>query len=312
MKSRRAFSLVELLVVIMIIGMLIALLLPAVQSARDAARRGACQNNIKQIALALHAYHDVHHELPMVTLLDRCWSEDVLPFLEQQALHESGSGNDWMGAQNYPVVAHVISTYICPSSPGPNIMIHGSCANLPNGNFDLDPNRQAGVIHYAMPTWYYDEIWDISMERCKYDDGVGHYNEFPARFSSITDGLSQTILLGENAGAPYTYYQQQQFPVDPTNYDRVESGYWCGPWASVAFGDWALTGPPDATGIPWQGTACVHNCTNAYNMPHSFHPGGVNYALADGSTRFLTNPLARDVFRRLVMKSDGEPLGTSF
>ena len=189
-------------------------------------------------------------------------------------------------------------------------MIYGSIRGDLTGEHGVfDPTRKAGVLHYAMPMWYLDLVWDPTFEKCRYNDAVGHYDVVGACFAEISDGLSQTVLLGESAGAPYTYYRQRRWlGIDPSTDDwHVESGFWCGPWASVAAcGDWAMFNAPTAGFIELGGSECVHNCTNAYNNPHSFHPGGVSYVYADGSTHFLTNGIDHNTFRRLVMKADGE------
>ena len=326
---RLAFTLIELLVVIAIIAILIGILLPAVQKVREAAARAKCQNNLKQIGLALHNYHDANQVLPPVIdyydvsisyYLSRSWSTEILPYLEQASVYQLGHGKDWAGTASFAAVRHVIPQYVCPSSPGPSTMIHGSVRTDPaSGWLVFDPDRKAGVLHYVMPNWYYDPIYDPNFTFSESDSAVGHYYQGPS-FLAITDGTSQTILIGESAGAPFTYYRQKRIvPNDPSqDYWSVESGFWCGPWASYGFGDWCTlsydpnyntnNGPGvlEAAWVIWGGTACVHNCSNMYHNPHSFHPGGVNYAMADGSVRLIRDSISRHTMRRLVTKADGE------
>ena len=317
---RHAMTLVELLVVIAIIGVLFALLLPAVQAVREAARRTQCVNNLKQLALGLHNHHDTRNSLPYVLLggfggpdssyVEENWATEVLPFIEQEPLYSLGHGQNWIGAETHSVVQQAVKIFACTSSPSGTTFSEGSFANMA-GDVNYDPARRPATLHYAMPTWFYDPEWDPDMSRSAYSDAVGHMpDQQRSRFADIVDGLSQTILLGESAGAPHSYYRQRRIhDIDPvTQYDwAVESGYYGGPWVSVAgFGDWCLTDPPSAAGVGWGGNECVHNCTNAYTNPHSFHRGGVNYCLADGSVRFLANDTDRSIFRNLVMKSDGE------
>lgn len=320
---KRGFTLVELLVVIAIIGLLVAILLPAVQAAREALRRTQCMNNVRQLAIGLHNHHDTHNLLPPVlsggwgnSTSSESWSTEILPYIEQNNLYSEGHGQNWFGIATFQAVSHVVPLFVCPSSPGPTTMIYGSCATIPGASamwlpdVAFAPDRKAGVLHYAMPTWFFDPIWDPAMEKSWYNDAVGHIDADGASFASVSDGLSQTILLGETAGAPYTYYRQRRMPgVDPAmDYDwAVESGFWGGPWASVAgFGDWCMIDAPTTGSVYWGGSECVHNCSNAYTNPHSFHPGGVCYVFADGGTRFITNGIDHDTFRRLVMKADGE------
>ena len=337
---RRAFTLIELLVVIAIIAVLIGILLPAVQKVREAAARAKCLNNLKQQATAIHNYHDAHGYLPPGLAISnddggshiwRIWGAEILPFLEHANVFRQGEGKDWFGAQTQTAVAHVIPVYVCPSSPSPSSMFAGSSRAGPTpSGWIFDPARRPGVSHYAMPLWYYDPIDDPDWQLVS-GSGVGAYtflNDGPQvntiSFAAITDGTSQTILIGETAGAPSTYWKQKQVRPQNPEYESwaVENGTTAGPW-SVVYGDWSMMGfdpdyrfedPPYVweAYIVWGGSQCVHNCSNIWGNPHSFHAGGVNYAMADGSVRFIRDSIDRINFRRLVWKADGEVITTDY
>ena len=330
---RLAFTLIELLVVIAIIAILIGILLPAVQKVREAAARAKCQNNMKQIALALHNYHDAHNELPPVLDYDqpfsgfdvhRSWTTEILPYLEQSAIYEMGRGRNWFGTETYAAVAHVIPNFVCPSSPGPKMLEGSLTASWDDVGYQFDPARRAGVVHYSMPTAYYDYIQDpnVSWEVAR-DSGAGHVWT-GSTLLLITDGTSQTILVGESAGAPFTYYQRKRIDaINPTvDVWAVESGS-NSAWASIGMGEWGtfaydknylVEDPPYIWGreIIWSGTQCAQNCTNVWGNPHSFHAGGVNYAMADGSVRLIRDSIDHNNFRRLVWKADGEVITADY
>src|SRR5436190_13039206 len=149
---RRAFTLVELLVVIAIIGVLVALLLPAVQAAREAARRSSCGNNVKQLGLALHNYHDTNRKFPMAGYLTappvttssslpfhHTWLTSLLPFMEQQALYDNT--NMMLPAWGQPIVSREIPTLRCPSDGGYN----GSVSD----------HQNIGITNYAGSEGYH-------------------------------------------------------------------------------------------------------------------------------------------------------------
>lgn len=176
-------------------------------------------------------------------------------------------------------------------------------------------------MHYSFPSGYYDRMWSL-VDDSPNTRGIGLGSG--SNLLTATDGTSQTIMLGESAGAPFSYYRRIRIP--PTSPDEswsIESGLTGGPWAAFREGDWATWSydpnffNQDEWGnveryVTWGGTQCVQNCTNVYDNPHSFHTGGINYAMADGSIRFIRDSIDHDNFRRLVFKDDGEVITADY
>ncbi|MGO9599140.1 MAG: DUF1559 domain-containing protein [Isosphaeraceae bacterium] len=295
----RGFTLIELLVVISIISVLIALLLPAVQSAREAARRIQCCNNLKQIGIALHNYHDVVGAFPMGYVANSPyingasdtapgwgWMTMILPQLEQGPMFSAVNFSLPVEAlQNPTVIRSMISAYLCPS-------------DVTNGPFQIT-NASGNVIQItdalgnlvsvvAAPTSYAASVGGNESDTATgiNNDGLGKgvfFRNSRIRFADITDGTSQTIAVEERAWAK----AEGIWPGAVTN-GTIRRG---------PQNNCPLTGAlyyPAATLVQ---AHCHMINTNSdpdggLDDSSSLHPNGANFLFADGSVHFLKNILA--------------------
>ncbi len=302
MKRRSGFTLVELLVVIAIIGVLVALLLPAVQAAREAARRMSCSNNLKQVGLALHLYHDVSRQLPpgwrgydLATGQPDWlgehgwgWGAAILPYLEQANLYE-GQLN-----LSLSITAHeneagrttYLPTFRCPSDIGERTFLlaeghdhdHGHAAAL----------QQPGDEHFPllMPRANYVGVFGTQElhEICEHGDCQGNGTFFlnrGVRLADIRDGLSQTLIVGERSS-------------------KLSSSTWVGAVPHSEHGPARVVGvaefPPNSEQSEEH---YIHNFS-------SLHPSGTHFVRGDGSVQMLIETIDRAVYFSLCTREKGD------
>lgn len=306
-RNRQAgFTLVELLVVIAIIGVLVALLLPAVQAAREAARRMSCSNNMKQIGIAMHVYHDTILQFPF-GWSDRGagWSAMILPNVEQKNIYDTlqwAESNNWdsKNTPNYLACERVIPFYRCPSMA---VAQHHNLNNIAQ----RVPASYRGV---ASSTADCDDASGSakspkrSMENIDLE-GI-FYGCSKTRFADITDGTTNTFMVGES-------YYDEKFSQNGQAMDFWYIG-------SPQIDPWRCTGGSSgtefsefcgSTGVPYN--ARKINGTSGYVKELSFssyHPSGAMFCLADGSVRFVSFSINYPTYQALGSRNGGELIGS--
>ncbi len=335
---RHGFTLIELLVVIAIIGVLVALLLPAVQQAREAARRSQCRNNLKQLGLALHGYHDVFNLFPPATIRgpncapaqsagpSRCNGLSFLarlaPYIDQAPLYSRLNFSiepAWKDTVGYPEASATrLQLLLCPSDP-----LKGASVRA-----DLGPTSYAACIGNT-DNWCADPNWAYGLA------GTGNaaymcvssqrglavvYGNSKVRIGDITDGSSNTLILSEwTMGSPMMQ-QDNNFssclagasppPATYTNYEPV--GY---SWIYAnGMHSWAFTTllkPNDPIIALQQNQLCVGSTWvgPARFRASSEHVGGVHVLLSDGAVRFISDNISLVTWQNLGNRADGTPIG---
>ncbi len=306
----RGFTLIELLVVIAIIAILIALLLPAVQQAREAARRTQCKNNLKQLGLAMHNYHDTVGVFPFgFDERETLWSAMILPQIEQANLYatliwqEGGAGNwDANGSPNEKACGTVIDAFRCPSmangDPRDNQGIPG---RVPVSYRGVSSSNAASDDISTIPASITPKI---ALEMQTGLDGM-FYGCSSVRIRDITDGTSNTLMIGESFTDTYVKDGQQ---MDYWAFGAPQTGGWdCRP------GD--LGGTEYSEGL---GSAVVPiNSRLNPAIPGvlmemsfgSYHVGGAQFTLADGSVRFISQNVDLGLYRATASIGGGEVVG---
>ncbi len=324
--NRRGFTLIELLVVIAIIAVLIALLLPAVQAAREAARRSQCVNNLKQLGLAMHNYHDSLGTFPIGAMgvrslaaggkypsgtavgnARRTWAFMLLPYIEQGTIGNSINFSLSVNTnQNTTASIALIAVYLCPSDPN-------------YGSIEMSPARRQGSynVNWGNTTWQQNLITTYNPTVGIYPPGVTQSVPFMgAPFSqdksfgipSITDGTSNTLLMAEvKIGADIPNGTQDH------RGDIYNDDYDCAMFMTFT--------PPNTTfpdmisgdcNYPYQqNPPCTSGKLPYFNAARGYHPGGVNALMGDGHVQFFKNTIAYTIWRSLGSSQGGEVLDSS-
>jgi prepilin-type N-terminal cleavage/methylation domain-containing protein/prepilin-type processing-associated H-X9-DG protein len=328
--GRRAFTLIELLVVIAIIAILIGLLLPAVQKIREAANRMKCSNNLKQLGLACHNYHDTNGTLPYgVQILDATgdindsnvlvgpnWLVLALPYMEQDNLYKQGNVGAWMTSNGADwtwlnLRTAVIPTLQCPSDGGAKLPFNG---NAHSGALAVTNWARGNYAANAGPNSYGNHV--KSGASSSGDPGGGALSSAPvmgpnygAHIPAIEDGSSNTALVAE---------------IRVGTRDSDHRGTWAlgNNGASIIAGGGVgdCSGPNDGTSArfencddihggysdPSTGMGCWASCLSWQAQARSRHTGGVNVGMGDGSVRFVRDSISKRAWFIILSRNDGQ------
>lgn len=311
--SRQGFTLIELLVVIAIIAILIALLLPAVQQAREAARRSQCKNNIKQLGLAFHSYHETHRVFPFMhgrtgdmPVLGSCpndcgmwgWGSLLLPYLDQAPLYnlldvgtirlqDAVATPAMLDGMQKP-----LSVFRCPSDTAPEL---NTSREVPDESGASGGFQPVATSNYVATNHSYD------LERDGVENGLlgVHFSRRKTAVRDVTDGTSNTVMVGERAWRL-------------SNVDLK---------AAVVFGTMDDSEANNDNGIVYVGGGGRYGindtCTNCVRGFSSLHTGGAHFLFADGRVQFLSENIdlnnstsaVDSTFERLISINDGGIVG---
>jgi prepilin-type N-terminal cleavage/methylation domain-containing protein/prepilin-type processing-associated H-X9-DG protein len=346
-RKKRGFTLIELLVVIAIIAVLVSLLLPAVQQAREAARRSTCKNNLKQIGLALWNYESSYKVFPMEKItfgaVSQTWTLMVLPQLDQQPLYNAFNFNImWSDPANYPVTTTNLPVWVCPSSPGPDGRNNPGAVGLQNPAGYPYPSPGYGLCDYMALSGARASIWlapnpqlpmpsimalsvvnvsavpgPISQKENRWPCAMHSTQE--TKVSQITDGTSQTLMLGEDAGRPGVWRSRMKIQDSSGTVAGCTKDGWG--WADTgnsgavdgATNDGTVVNssvkalPPAYPTCPagaCPGT-CFINCQTDSEL-FSFHAGGIQVLFADGHVSFLNETLSIPTLAALLTRNGSD------
>lgn len=313
--KKRAFTLVELLVVISIIGILVAVLLPAVQAAREAARRMSCSNNLKQLGLALHNYETTHRVFPPSRIattnpiFQQSWLMMILSEIEQTASFANYNKNiSWFEQQNTPITTQKISTYKCPSAIEQR--------ELPPSSFYVNIG-----VNYGQPVFGYSDYGSVNAIRnsafvsnglpslgSREVMGALGRGPFGVKLASISDGLSNTVCVSEDAGRPTMFISGKRSANPRSSIPNVFATFDGWAWADIN-GGFSIDGS-NINGMQNSTTSsggttivgnCNINCTNDSEI-YSFHSEGCLMLRCDGSVHYASKNINGQSFIALLTR----------
>lgn len=287
-----AFTLVELLVVIAIIGILVGLLLPAVQAAREAARRMQCSNNVRQLGIAVHNFESAYKSVPQGWRADDGsgepgwgWGAILLPFMEGNNLYQTVNLSVSIEADMHQLAREtVVPTFICPSDPYENIFEiaegdghdhdHDHLSGAAGMRIDDGPEK----LFRVSKSNYVGMFGTFELEDAPYNGNGMFYGNSRIKFRDVTDGLSNTFMIGERDG-------------------RLGGSIWHGNIAEAAEPHARFLGVADHT---------PNHPELHFEDFSSSHPGGVNFIRADSSVTFVPNNIDFEVFQAMATRAGGE------
>ena len=299
--TRSGFTLVELLVVIAIIGILIAMLLPAVQQVREAARRIQCANNIRQLSLGTLNYESAFMKFPPgwtaisentssgdALLPGWAWSAELLPFIEQQNVANLADFDSPVTAPvNQAILTEVIETFICPSDPDDTVLDFevelsgpvGGGGGSTSRNAPPQPNFQVQSDSINLARTNYTGVFgNIETEDNPFRGNGVFFGNSAIGFRQIRDGSSNTIIIGER--------RNDLGPVT-----------WLGLIPGIDEPFARIVGATDRS---------PNNPEDRFEDFRSYHPGGINVAIGDGSTQFIADSITDTIFQALGTRAGGE------